>query len=264
MADGAKSARGAKGGFKLERARRKLEQGEPWIVEGVDVVVARINGRAFQFVTTHDRDPIQRKWRKGLFYEPKEMEAIEAHFPEGGIFVDIGANVGNHSLYVAAFKAPTKVIPFEPNPDAYRLLLANIAINDFQDRFDLGHLGVGLSDKPQEGLEMVFQPRNLGGSKMASTGEGDLTVVVGDEALAGVDPDMVKIDVEGMEMQVLRGLEKTIGRARPVLMLEIDDLNLEAFRAWIAPFDYETVEEVRRYQNNTNFVLVPKEKGKTT
>lgn len=241
-----------------EKARRKLAEGRPWIVEGVDVVFTRIEGRDFRFVTSHDRDPIQRKWRKGVFYEPKELDAIRAHFPPGGTFVDIGANVGNHSLFVAGFMAPEKIIPFEPNPQAYRLLMANVAMNGFQDVFDLSHIGVGLSDTPAEGYAMVFQPRNLGGSKMRRDEEGGLEVVMGDEALAGVDPDMIKVDVEGMEMQVLRGLEATIARARPVLLLEIDDGNLEDFRTWIAPFDYEVVEEVRRYQNNTNFVLVPK------
>ena len=244
--------------IKLDRARRKLTEGEPWIAEGVDVVFTRIEGRDFRFLTTHDRDPIQRKWRKGMFYEPKEMEAMKALFPKGGVFVDVGANVGNHSLYVAGFLEPAKIIPFEPNPQAYRILMGNIALNGFLDVFDLSLLGVGLSDKPAEGYAMVFQPRNLGGSKMRATDGGGLEVVVGDEALKGVDPAMIKVDVEGMEMEVLRGLEGTIRRAKPVLLLEIDDANLDDFREWIAPLDYDVVEEVRRYQNNTNYVLVPK------
>lgn len=252
----------AKQEINLDRARRKLERGEPWIAEGVDLVIARIEGRDFRFATTHDRDPIQRKWRKGMFYEPKELAAIREHFPKGGVFVDIGANVGNHSLYVAGFMEPEKIIPFEPNPAAYRILLANIGLNGFQAAFDLSHLGVGLSDKPAEGYAMVFQPRNLGGSKMREAEDGELQVIMGDEALADVRPDMIKVDVEGMEMMVLRGLEATIRRAKPVLLLEIDDENLEDFRAWIEPFDYEVVEEVRRYQNNTNYVLVPKPEGK--
>jgi len=75
---------------------------------------------------------------------------------------------------------------------------------------------------------------------------------------------MIKIDVEGMEMKVLRGLEETIRRTRPVLLLEIDDENNADFQDWIAPFDYDVVEEVRRYQNNTNYVLVPRAKAGET
>ena len=244
-------------GFQLNRARRKLTSGEPVIIDGVDVVFTRIHGRDFRFVTTHARDPIQRKWRKGVFYEPRELAAIKAHFPHGGVFVDIGANVGNHSLYVAAFMAPSRVIPFEPNPSAYKLLIANMAMNGFQDVFDLSHLGVGLADRDAGGFAMVEQPRNLGGSRMREDAGGGLQVVVGDDALQSVTPDMIKVDVEGMEMKVLRGLEETIRRARPVLLLEIDDENDAAFQDWIAPLDYAVVEKVRRYQNNTNYVLVP-------
>ena len=243
--------------FQLGRARRKLKSGEPVIIEDVDVVFARIHGRDFRFVTTHARDPIQRKWRKGVFYEPRELAAIKAHFPHGGTFVDIGANVGNHSLYVAGFMAPGKVIPFEPNPAAYRLLIANIAMNGFLDVFDLSHLGVGLADRVADGFAMVEQPRNLGGSKMREGQDGDLQVVVGDEALKAVSPDMIKVDVEGMEMMVLRGLEATIARTRPILLLEIDDENDAAFQEWVAPLGYDVVEKVRRYHNNTNYVLVP-------
>lgn len=248
-------------GFKLGRARRRLASGDPVIVEDVDVVFTRIHGRDFRFVTTHARDPIQRKWRKGVFYEPKELAAIKAHFPHGGTFVDIGANVGNHSLYVAGFMAPAKVIPFEPNPLAYKLLIANIAMNGFLDVFDLSQLGVGLADRVADGFAMVEQPRNLGGSRMregAQEGEGGgLQVVVGDDALKSESPDMIKVDVEGMEMMVLRGLQQTIARARPILLLEIDDENDAAFQEWLAPLDYDVVEKVRRYQNNTNYVLVP-------
>lgn len=242
----------------LSKARRKLRGGEPWVVEGVDVVITRIHGRDFQFVTTHDRDPIQRKWRKGVFYEPKELEEIKQFFPWGGTFVDIGANVGNHSLFVAGFMKPGKVIPFEPNPAAYRILMANIAINGFTELFDLRHLGLGLADRAADGFAMDFQPRNLGGTKMRESEEGELEVITGDAALAGEMPDMIKVDVEGMEMQVLGGLEETIARARPILLLEIDDENDAAFKDWVGAHDYDVVKSVRRYQNNTNYVLCPK------
>ncbi|MDQ2093018.1 FkbM family methyltransferase [Rhodalgimonas zhirmunskyi] len=252
-----KDGKPAKNGFKLDRALRKLRQGDPVVMEGLDLVFTRIHGRNFRFATTHARDPIQRKWRKGVFYEPKELAAIKAHFPHGGTFVDIGANVGNHSLYVAGFMAPARVIPFEPNPTAYKLLIANIMLNDFGDVFDLSHLGLGLGEEAAEGFAMLEQPRNLGGSRMADVGEGGLKVVTGDMALGDVTPDMIKVDVEGMEIKVLRGLKETIARARPILLLEIDDENDADFQEWIAPLNYRVVEKVRRYRNNTNYVLVP-------
>jgi Met-10+ like-protein len=55
---------------------------------------------------------------KGVFYEREELEIIATHF-KGGTFVDIGANVGNHSIFAAKFLGASKVIAFEPNPTAY-------------------------------------------------------------------------------------------------------------------------------------------------
>ena len=55
-------------------------------------------------------------------------------------------------------------------------------------------------------------------------------------------------------------MTETIARARPVLLLEIDDQNNADFRDWIGKLDYDVVEEVRRYQNNTNYVLVPRDR----
>lgn len=243
--------------FRAGWAKKRLSSGKPLLVEGVDIVMARLHGREFCFATTHDRDPIQRKWRKGQFYEPLELEQLRHHFPLGGTFVDIGANVGNHSLFVAGFLCPSKIIPFEPNPAALKLYMTNMALNGFQSVTDMRFLGFGLSDAEAGGFSVDLQPRNLGGTRMRADERGRLSVMTGDAALADVKPDLIKIDVEGMEMQVLSGLDATFARARPTLFIEVDDQHVEAFRAWAAERDYEVVEEVRRYANNTNFILRP-------
>ena len=59
---------------------------------------------------------------------------------------------------------------------------------------------------------MEKRERNLGGAKMLE-GEGELEVFSADELLDGETPDMIKIDVEGMEMKVLKGLTKTLKRS---------------------------------------------------
>ena len=166
--------------------------------------------------------------------------------------------MGNHSLFVAGFLAPSAIIPFEPNPEAYQLLLANVALNGFGSVFDLRHLGLGVSDTAADGYAMQYQPRNLGGSRLVSAGDGGLRVVRGDDALRDVSPDMIKIDVEGMELQALRGLEETIARARPTLLVEVDDENREAFLAWVEAQGYQLLHSVRRYRNNTNYIAGPK------
>jgi FkbM family methyltransferase len=238
----------------LDAVRWAIRHGRAVVVPDIDVAVCEIEGRAFSFASDRLEDPVQRQHRNGKFYEEQELSLIKKHLPAQATFVDVGANVGNHSLFVAAFSQPKKIIPFEPNPLAFKLLLANIVMNGFHDLFDLRHIGLGLSDQTASGFAMSDQTRNLGGAKMQPEG-GDIQTVRGDDILAEEDPDFVKIDVEGMEMQVLRGLDQTIRRCAPMILLEVDKSNYGAFNAWVQEYDYEVLEEIQRYRMNKNFLL---------
>lgn len=222
--------------------------------DGVDVISTTVEGRQILFAVDMENDPIQRNHRLGQFYEIKELRAISRVFPKGGVFVDIGANVGNHSLYVAHFLRPAAVIPFEPNPRAYRLLEANVHLNGFQDTFDLTHLGYGVGAFTATGYAMQDRKKNLGGARMIG-GSGDITVRSADEMLAGVAPSFIKIDVEGMELDVLKGLEATVGAHRPSILVEVNDTHATAFHDWIAVNEYTVVERFRRYKTNENFLI---------
>jgi FkbM family methyltransferase len=229
----------------------------PEIFSGVDVVACSIEGRRMLFAVDMENDPIQRNHRLGRFYEPKELRLISRWFPKGGVFVDIGANVGNHSLYVARYLQPAAIIPFEPNPLAFKLLRTNVHLNGFTDLFDLRHLGLGVSSKAASGYAMQKREKNLGGAKMLE-GEGDIDVRPGDDLLRGVAPSMIKIDVEGMEMDVLEGLEATITTHAPTLMVEVDEVNAERFEAWVDDRGYKIQRRLRHYKTNENYFVVPK------
>lgn len=221
------------------------------------VVRSLIEGQPVFFTLTNPRDVIQKEHLAGRFYEPEELEIIRAHCPPDAVFVDIGANIGNHSLFALKMLGVKKLIPFEPNPVAIAVLSANLGLNGALDRCDLSHLGFGLSDRAQDGLAMeVDKPnKNLGGGRMVEGGE--LRVIRGDDALAGAAVDFIKIDVEGMELQVLGGLAQTISRCRPVLFIEVDEANRAAFLEWVAANRYEIAATFRRYPVNENFLIRP-------
>jgi hypothetical protein len=86
-------------------------------------------------------------------------------------------------------------------------------------------------------------------------------VIAGDEALAQAKVDFIKIDVEGMEMQVLGGLAQTLARCRPVIFIEVDEANRAAFLAWVDANRYDIAATFRRYPVNENFLLKPARKG---
>lgn len=242
--------------FDLDDARARLVSGAPVQFDDVDVIACRIHGRDVRFAVDMEKDPIQRNHRKGRFYEARELEAIRAVLPLNATFVDIGANVGNHSLYVGLFLSPARIIAIEPNPLAYRLLLANVALNGLGQIFDLSHIGIGLSDVEAEGFGMEDRSRNLGAAKMLPDA-GEIALSTGDRILADEKPDMIKIDVEGMEMAVLAGLTDTLKRCSPTLFVEVDTANDDAFRNWLEVAGYAISETHQRYKTNRNYLATP-------
>ncbi|MBV7380302.1 FkbM family methyltransferase [Maritimibacter dapengensis] len=246
----------------VERILRKLRSGKPFRARNATLIHTKVDDVRVSFCVDMVNDPIQRNHRRGRFYEQKELGQLRRLFPAGGTFVDIGANVGNHTLYAALLLKAARVVPVEPNRPAYRLLAHNVVINRLEDIVDLTRLGVGLSDKAGGGYAMQKRERNLGGAKMLP-GEGELAVVSGDELLADESPDMIKIDVEGMEMKVLDGLEQTIATHRPLLLVEVDNENEQAFFDWVGAHGYKLEQTVQRYRLNKNHLLLPEEKAET-
>lgn len=213
------------------------------------------------FCLNMQRDPIQNALRRGEFFEAEELEALKAEVPEGAVVLDIGANIDNHALFFATRMKAAKVVVMEPNPLALAPLVGNIVVNGLSDVIDMGYLGVGLSDRNAGGFGMKRHDRNLGATKM-KPGQGELEVRRGDDLFEDLTPDLIKIDVEGMEMGVLGGLSDTIERARPLILIEVDDENAGAFAAWCEAAGYVTARTDRHGKKNQNHLIQPKERAK--
>ncbi len=237
----------------VEKNTETLERHGVVVSENIQVVRTKAHGETVFFAVRNPADVIQRKHYAGVFYEPEELAIIARHFPIGGVFADIGTNIGNHSIYVAKFLHASRVHMFEPNQNAIELLEANIMLNQLEDVCDRSNLGVGVSNSNSGGFAMAEHERNLGAARMVEG--GDLEVRIGDELLDGVTPDMIKIDVEGMEMDVLDGLSALVARCRPKFFIEVDKKNYAAFDAWCAANNYSKTEEFSRYRTNTNFMI---------
>src|SRR5512132_1587144 len=195
------------------------------------IVSARIRGKNVSFFVADETDLIQKEHFNGKFYESEELKIISEFFPSGGIFVDIGANVGNHAVFVARFLSPLKVIVIEPNPAAFEILKANIALNHLSV-VDASYLGIGLSNTSARAVAMT-QAGNLGVTHLRFSEEpSGLRVVPGDALLFGHRIDVLKIDVEGMEIEVLEGLKRTIAKQRPLIFIEVDNCNVGKFFEW--------------------------------
>lgn len=157
-------------------------------------------------------------------YERHELELLFSFLQPlrdvfaDGLALDIGANIGNHSLYFA--RRFRRVHAFEPNPSTVDLLRFN---SRWVDNVTVHPIGLG--DEAGE-CELFEDTENLGGSTIAwGDGTSRRGIRVAVRRLDELDLDVdrlcfVKIDVEGFEARVLQGGAETLARAQPVVVFE--------------------------------------------
>lgn len=176
-----------------------------------------------EFITFYlpnvDDDFVQQcMYRNKTFWEIRQLKIAKKYFPQNGFFVDVGAYVGNHSVYAAKFFGAKKIYAFEPQDAIVPILKTNIMINHISDCIQF--FPVALTEHAQ----MMSVSKVLPGTRAGTAyGYNACGKTVGMPLDAYEIPwiDMLKIDVEGEEMSVLKGAVKTIQRTHPVIWLEI-------------------------------------------
>jgi FkbM family methyltransferase len=148
------------------------------------------------------------------------------HAVPANTILDVGANRGDFALAAAAIKPNSKIISFEPNPNIVTILEEDIARNLISN---VEVRPYGLSDRND--TLSLYVPYDNSGAASFGGAENDAYVVdarvfVGDEVLADVSPELIKIDVEGFEGRVVKGLEKLIERAKPIIITEFCPVTL--------------------------------------
>jgi FkbM family methyltransferase len=219
-------------------------------------------GVPYVFFIDRENDAIQSTLASGKLFDYSELKHMAEVVEDGDTIIDVGANVGNHTIYFAKRFPASAVIPFEPSAEALAVLTANLDANDC-DNVDRRFLGFGLSDAATTATLLRGGANNLGNTRIVPDGElrtgnpmfSRVPVLRGDDALAGVVPKLIKIDVEGHEMSVLAGMDATITEHRPVLFIEIAKGNDAAFQEWRSAHRYEIEWTDRHYATATNYLL---------
>jgi FkbM family methyltransferase len=170
-------------------------------------------------------------WLLGAF-ERSVARAMRRLVRPGDTVLDIGANVGAHTLPLARMVGPEgRVVAYEPTDWAFAKLCANVAENPAlaariatRQAFLLG--GDEKAPPPAVCSSWPLSPSadvhpKLGGRPKATSGAqaGSLDTLLGREAIERVD--FVKVDVDGYEGQVLRGAGATLRRHRPTMLIEL-------------------------------------------
>jgi FkbM family methyltransferase len=155
-------------------------------------------------------------------YERAEFEALERRLHRGMTVVDVGANIGLHTVFLASRVSPGgRVLALEPEPANFGYLEANVQRNGLTN-VELFMVGAGARGGT---LRLHLVPGTVGGHTAAEIDGGssiDVEVVRLDDLLRDkvTRIDLMKLDVEGYEAQVLDGFRETLARDRPLLLIE--------------------------------------------
>lgn len=170
--------------------------------------------------------------------EPDTIEWIETYFNEGDVFFDIGANVGAYSLVTSKrFDGKVKTYAFEPAFFTYAQLCKNLILNRCQDsvipvQAALSETtGIGTfnfySLSPGTAIHALGDAIDYAGEEFAPVSSQTVLKYRGDDFIEQFQlprPNHIKIDVDGVEFSVLKGMDETLGnRSFRSLMLEINE-----------------------------------------
>ncbi len=189
----------------------------------------------------------------------REWEALDAMMRPGKDAIEVGSNIGTHTVSMARKLAGMgkRLVAVEPQPVVFQSMCANLALNGLfnvvtENVACSGETGFVTFQAPD-----YRQEANLGGVSMREDGMGDHRVRsmrLDDLVPQSFDVGLIKIDVEGFEQKVLEGATETIARFRPYIYIENDRLDRSKdLIEWLWAADYKLWWHIPPLFNPDNF-----------
>ena len=207
---------------------------------------------ALIYIPDYPIDHIQRLIvETGDFYEIKDLKYLDQYLNNESIVLDIGANIGNHSIYWGKITNVKKVHSFEPIKSTYEKLKTNVQINNLEDKVKIYNYGVGKSHC-KANID-YYDETNCGASTIAISQDGNIEIITIDSLDIKDKISLIKIDTEGFELDVLKGAIKTINKYKPIIYVEIDLKNILKVEEFFKNNNYKRERQVK----DTNYLYVP-------
>ena len=164
------------------------------------------------------------KWVKEsgrLDHDQNMLPLIGKYLKEGDTVIDIGAYIGDHTIYYSKKVGPTgKVLAFEPNKEAFECLNYNLGQYNNTQCYNLA---VG------EKVGKISIDDSCVNKGMAHIKEGNDIDVITLDLVSLTSLNFIKIDCEGFEIEVLKGAKNTINHFKPIMLIEINDATLNRY-----------------------------------
>lgn len=202
--------------LRCDEGNRNLPSEEPR--DDLDAVLVTAGGTTYRLsLPDRETDYIQgRIAEQSSPYEPEMLHDMASRLSAGDVVVDVGANVGNHTIYLAAV-AGCRVEAFEPDTSLADAIVRSARLNRLTKQVTVHPVALGAV--AGAGTLVTPDRTNIGGQHV-DVGTGDIPVHTLDEAGVPRPVAALKLDVEGMELDVLRGAEALVTEDRPLLYVE--------------------------------------------
>lgn len=218
------------------------------------------------FAGRSGNDPVMALHREGRLWEQDAISALLAEFPQDGVFVDVGAHLGNHTVAVTRMGAASSAIAIEPNAEITRLLAANLAMNGLTERVEIVGPGTALG-RASATAWFVRNRRKSSESMVKSDVPEDqreraeqVSLLTGDDLLRGKPVHAIKINTSGSEVEVLKGLSETLSGQRPILLVAHANDQADRIERVVSEYGYQvrqTFESDRKNRSSSLIVPVP-------
>ncbi|MCR1163665.1 FkbM family methyltransferase [Paenarthrobacter sp. UW852] len=198
------------------------------------------NGTTYQLnLPEADRDYIQKTIASTHRpYEESMLIDIADVVAPGDLVLDIGANCGNHTLYLSCV-AGVDVHAFEPDGELCDVIRSSALLNGVDDLVTVHEVGVGDAGGFARLVQTSENNRGAQRLERVSSEDGETTIIRLDDLEFSKPVRVIKIDVEGMEMEVLKGAKNLVERYRPDIYLECQTRqDFERIHRWLTKFDY--------------------------
>lgn len=171
------------------------------------------------FIRLNSEYNIDRKLVFNGFYDIKTLLLLKRFLRKGDVYLDVGANIGSIAFAAATYVGNTgTIICFEPGFILFQSLSKSVKLNKFKN-FKLFNCGCSNENGY---LKWTFDEYNPGNAKLSNSAtDTDVRVVkIDDVIFEDQEVHFIKIDVEGMELNVLQGAIKIIQNKRPLILIE--------------------------------------------
>ncbi len=177
------------------------------------------------------------------YFEIYHLSILKEYIKKNAVIIDIGANIGNHTIFFAKECNARKVYTFEPTFKTFQILKENIRINRIDQIVIPMNVALGSKDS---NVEIIVDASDAGSNRVEENMRGDTVMNKLDSLSIHDRIDFIKIDVEGYEYEVLMGAEQTIIKDKPDIFIEIFDVNYDKVHSLLSRLGYECIERMEQ------------------